>query len=127
MRSLDFADEALGGAAKIAPILCTACMCLPVDQCQRVRSFDLLSGLARPSDRQQSPSFWTVRRRHTSAVSAHYGFNKCKPKTMPLGVSSFHSLLEHVEANLRSKSRTIILHDQRRNVLACAKFYGNGA
>ena len=76
-------------------------MCLPVDQCQRVRSFDLLSGLTRPGNRQQCPSFWTVRRRHTSSVSAHYGFNKCKPR-MPW-ISSFHPLLEHVGQS-RSKS-----------------------
>src|SRR5271154_2178389 len=101
-------------------------MCLPVDQCQRVRSFDLLFCLARPSDRQQSPSFWTVRRRHTSSVSANYGFNKCKPKAMPLGVSSFHSLLEHLETDLRSKSRAIILHNQSRSILGCGKCYGNG-
>src|ERR1700722_20264032 len=96
-------------------------MCLPVDQCQRVKSFDLLSGLTSPGNRQQCPSFWTVRRCHTSPVTAHYGFNKCKPKAMPLGVSSFHPLLEHVEANLRSKSRPIFLRNQRRSEPASAK------
>jgi hypothetical protein len=70
--------------SRVTPTLCEGCMCLLVDQCQRVSSFDPLSVLTRPGNRQQSPSFWTVRRRHTSAVSAHYGFNKCKSKAMPL-------------------------------------------
>src|ERR1700741_3320218 len=102
-------------------------MCLLVDQYQRVRSFDLRSGLTRPGNRQQCPSFWTVRRRHTTSVSAHYSFNKCKAKAMPLGVSSFHPLLEHVETNFRGKSRAIILHSQDHGVLTCSKSYGNSA
>jgi hypothetical protein len=46
---------------------------------------------------------------------------------MPFGVPSLHPLLEHVEANLGSKSRAIILHNQGCGVLGCAKCYGNGA
>jgi hypothetical protein len=49
---------------------------IPDGQCQRVRSIDLLFYITRPSDRQRSPSVWTVRCRHTSPVSANYGFNK---------------------------------------------------
>jgi hypothetical protein len=93
-------------------------MYLPIDQCQRVRSFNPLLYFARPSDGQPGASFRTVRRRHTSSVSANYGFNKRKPKAMPLGVFSFHSLFEYVQADLRRKSWAIILQDQGRSLIA---------
>src|ERR1700722_11142712 len=102
-------------------------MCLIVDQRQSLRSFDPLLEIMGPSDRQPGPSFWTVRRRHTSSVSANYGFNKCEPKAMPLGVSSFRSLFEHLQADLRSKSWGIILQNQGRRFLGCGKCYGNRA
>jgi hypothetical protein len=65
-------------------ILCNIRPYLLIDQRQRGSSFDLLSGLTRPGNRQQSPSLWTIRRRYTSIVGAYYGFNKCKPKAVPL-------------------------------------------
>jgi len=80
-----------------------------------------------PGDRQQSPSFWTIGRRHTTSVSAYYGLNECKAQTMPLRVSPFHSLLEHLGADLRIKSRAIILHNESRIILTCAKRYRNRA
>lgn len=123
LRQEAFENEPMGHR-KITPSdLCEVRVRLAVDQCQRVRSIDLLFYLSRPGDRQQSPSIWTVGRRYTASVSAYYGFNECETQTMPLGVSSFHSLLEHLKADFRSKSRAIIFHNQGCCILDRAKFY----
>ena len=60
-------------------------------------------------------------------MSAHHRFNERKPQPTTFRISSLHPLLEHLEANLRGKSRAIILHGQDHGVLTCSKSYGNSA